>query len=53
MAGWLPEAEYLYWWAADRFGWTPDQVDAAPGRLLEWIRQIDAAMLRVRANARR
>jgi hypothetical protein len=32
-----PIDEYRYWQLADRYGWTPKQVDEQPAYLLDWI----------------
>jgi hypothetical protein len=41
------------WWAADRFGWDPEQVARAPAQRLKWLQAIDARIARVRhARAR-
>jgi hypothetical protein len=33
----VPQAEYYYFRLADKFGWTPTQVDEQPGYLLDWL----------------
>jgi hypothetical protein len=50
VTGWVPEPEFLLWWAADRFGWTPAQVGAIPARQLAWLRHIDTRMRRRRGG---
>lgn len=32
-----PVDEYRYWQLADRYGWTPSQVDAESAYYLDWI----------------
>jgi hypothetical protein len=32
-----PEVEWHYFLLAERFGWTPSQVDEQPAALLDWL----------------
>jgi hypothetical protein len=33
----VPQREFYYFQLADRFGWTPTQIDEQPGALLDWL----------------
>jgi hypothetical protein len=33
----VPSSEFYYFQLAERFGWTPAQVDEQPGYLLDWL----------------
>jgi hypothetical protein len=35
-----PDTEYFYWVCAERFGWTPSQVDEQPAYLLDSVLRI-------------
>jgi hypothetical protein len=35
-----PDEEYRYFIFADRFGWTPAEVDEQPAALLDWLMAI-------------
>ena len=45
-----PDDEYRYFAFADRFGWTPNQVDEQPGYLLDWMLAIAALNEEVKAE---
>mgnify|MGYP006289880755 CR=1 FL=1 len=32
-----PDEQFLYYIAAEKFGWTPNEVDEQPAYLLDWI----------------
>ena len=42
-----PEDEFLYWQFAERYGWTPHQVDAQPVYYLDWILAIGNLKLEI------
>ena len=39
-----PDEEFCYYVCAERFGWTPQQVDEQPAYMLEWLVNIAGAM---------
>lgn len=43
--------EYTYWECADNWGWTPDQVDACPGILLDHMTRLAGIANVIRAKA--
>ena len=45
-----PDDEFLYYLAAEKFGWTPSQVDEQPAYLLDWILAIANVHEEVRAE---
>jgi hypothetical protein len=46
-----PDAEWEYFILADRFGWTPTEVDAQPARLVQMLISIGNAVEEVKSNA--
>jgi len=54
-----PDEEWFYFKFADRFGWTPEQVDNLPAQKADWFLAIGDTIERVKikqiesANARR
>jgi hypothetical protein len=45
-----PDEQFLYYLAAEKFGWTPNQVDEQPAHLIDWILAIANAHEEVRAD---
>lgn len=45
-----PDAEWLYFILAERFGWTPTQVDEQPAATLDWIIAIGNIVDEVKKN---
>jgi hypothetical protein len=45
-----PDREYKYFLFADRFGWTPLQVDEQPAELLDWLIAIAGVVEEVKAE---
>lgn len=35
-----PYDEYIYYFCAKEFGWTPLETDAQPARIVDWVCQI-------------
>ncbi len=42
-----PDDEWIYYLCADRFGWTPNEVDEQPARLVDWLLALDATVKEV------
>jgi hypothetical protein len=32
-----PDTEWFYYLCAERFGWTPNEVDEQPARIIDWV----------------
>jgi hypothetical protein len=45
-----PDEQFIYYIAAERFGWTPAEVDEQPAHLIDWILAIANAHEEVRAE---
>jgi hypothetical protein len=45
-----PDNEWTYYLLADRFGWTPDQVDQQPARLVSMLLAIGNVVDEVKAE---
>ena len=45
-----PDEQFLYYLAAEKFGWTPNEVDEQPAYLLDWILAISNAHEEVKAE---
>jgi hypothetical protein len=45
-----PDEEWVYFQMADRFGWTPDQVDNLPAALSDWLLAIAGTIEQVKAD---
>jgi hypothetical protein len=45
-----PDEEWYYFQMADRFGWTPDQVDNLPTKTADWLLAIAATIEKVKAD---
>lgn len=45
-----PDDEWIYYLCADRFGWTPNEVDEQPAYLLDWLLALDATVKEVEHN---
>lgn len=47
-----PDEQYLYYVAADKFGWTPNELDEQPAWLVDWLFAIaaEADKARVKSN---
>jgi hypothetical protein len=45
-----PDREYKYFLFADRFGWTPLEVDEQPAELLDWLIAISGVVEEVKAE---
>jgi hypothetical protein len=45
-----PDEEWLYFQMADRFGWTPDQVDNLPAGTADYLLAIAATVEQVKAD---
>jgi len=45
-----PDQEYFYYLAAEKFGWTPTQVDNQPAYLMDWLISIAQAVDEVKAK---
>lgn len=46
-----PDDEYVYYIAAERFGWTPTQVDEQPARIFDWIIAIGNEVEKMRSKS--
>jgi len=42
-----PVAEFRYWQYADRYGWTPSQVDSESAYFMDWILAIGNVKLEI------
>lgn len=45
-----PDQEWYYYQMADRFGWTPDQVDNLPVETADWLIAIATTVDSVKAD---
>jgi hypothetical protein len=45
-----PDQQWFYFTMADRFGWTPSQVDELPANLADWLVAIAATVEEVKAE---
>jgi hypothetical protein len=45
-----PDEQWYYFQMADRFGWTPDQVDELPASQADWLIAIAATVEQVKAD---
>ncbi len=45
-----PDDEWMYYTMAERFGWTPDQVDNLPANTADWLIAIAATVEKSRAE---
>lgn len=45
-----PDEQFYYFQFANRFGWTPDQVDDLPAATAEWLLAIGSVVDRVQAE---
>jgi hypothetical protein len=45
-----PDEQWFYYQMADRFGWTPDQVDDLPATTADWLLAIGTTIDKVRAE---
>jgi hypothetical protein len=45
-----PDDEWMYFQMADRFGWTPDQVDNLPASTADYLLAIAATVEQVKAD---
>ena len=45
-----PDEQWVYFLMADKFGWTPDQVDALPAPMADWILAIAGVVDEVKAE---
>lgn len=45
-----PDEQYLYFIAAEKFGWTPTEVDEQPAGLFDWLIAISTAVEKVKAD---
>lgn len=45
-----PDHEWYYYQMADRFGWTPEQVDNLPAATADWLIAIAATVDSVKAD---
>jgi hypothetical protein len=45
-----PDEEWFYYTAAEKFGWTPDQVDEQPAYLIDWLISIATLVDEVKAK---
>jgi hypothetical protein len=45
-----PDTEYYYFQMAERFGWTPEQVDNLPAHTADWLIAIAGTIEQVRAD---
>ncbi len=46
-----PDAEWRYFYFAERFGWTPAQVDDQPAVLLDWLQGIGGIVDQVKSES--
>jgi hypothetical protein len=45
-----PDEQWFYFQMADRFGWTPQQVDELPAETAEWLIAIASTIEKIRAG---
>jgi hypothetical protein len=45
-----PDEQWFYYQMAERFGWTPDQVDNLPANTADWIMAIAVTVEEVKAE---
>jgi len=45
-----PDEHWVYYQMADRFGWTPEQVDNLPAAQADWLLAIAATIEKVKAD---
>jgi len=45
-----PDDEWYYYQMADRFGWTPEQVDNLPAKQAEWLLAIAATVEQIKVD---
>lgn len=45
-----PDDQWYYYSMAERFGWTPDQVDSLPAETADWLLAIAATVEQVKAD---
>jgi hypothetical protein len=45
-----PDEQYYYYAMAERFGWTPEQVDNLPAYTADWLLAIGATIDQVKAE---
>jgi hypothetical protein len=45
-----PDEHWFYFQMADRFGWTPDQVDNLPAETADWLLAIAGTIEKIRAG---
>jgi hypothetical protein len=45
-----PDEQWLYFQMADRFGWTPEQVDELPPATADWLIAIASTIEKIRAG---
>ena len=45
-----PDEQWIYYVLADKFGWTPDQVDNLPAPMTDWLLSITALAEEVKAD---
>ena len=46
----FPDEQWFYYTMAERFGWTPDQVDNLPAGTADWLLAIGATIDQVNAE---
>ena len=47
----FPGREYRYFYFAERFGWTPAEIDEQPAQLLDWLQAIGDVVDQVKADS--
>ena len=47
-----PDEEWTYYQFADRFGWTPDQVDNLPAGTADWLLAIAATVTKMQSEVK-
>jgi hypothetical protein len=45
-----PDEQWFYFQMADRFGWTPQQVDELPAEIADWLIAIASTIDKIRAG---
>lgn len=45
-----PDQEYLYYFVAEKFGWTPTEFDEQPAYLADWLIAISNVVEEVKAE---
>jgi hypothetical protein len=45
-----PDEQWVYYLMAEKFGWTPDQVDNVPAATVDWLMAIAGVAEQVRAE---